>query len=114
VSELRVASYELVGLGRYDWDWECLWRRALRGRISVTEQILSVSSELPFNMNWKQPRQKLDACSKNRNGVRVGVIARGVPESPLEKHASALADLHHRTTQALFSTGKVRGRIELH
>jgi hypothetical protein len=24
VSELRVAGYELVGLGRYDRDWECL------------------------------------------------------------------------------------------
>jgi len=71
VSELRMAGYELFGLGRNDWYWkrlrfDLLWRYWL---VRQTEDIFSVRAEFTLNMNSDQACQELYPRSKDRQSI---------------------------------------------
>jgi hypothetical protein len=80
VSELRVAGYELLVLGRDDRDckWLSSWLRGLAfsvgDSISEPEDVLSILSKLTLNVHWHQSGHELNPRSKNGQRIRIGVV----------------------------------------
>ncbi len=79
-----------------------------------TKQVFSVLAEVPLDAHRNIARQEFNPRRKDWHCVRVSVIARGVPQRPLQEHARALTDLQHWVIRAVVLLTPMRRRVQLH
>ena len=66
-----------------------------------SEDVFAIVWQVTVDVDRHPSSQELDACRKDRQRVREGVVTGHLPQWPLEEHARTLANLQHWAPRAL-------------